>query len=306
MQDIGTGAAGVARFPAFHKPQWFAMFVHHGDGADIVIIHGGKGLWKRGRATYRDSRLLVGDVARRYQQQALQGAVLTDKRADKLVRRLRQQLVRAGALDNFPLTENGDTVAQLQGFIDIVADQHHGFLQLALHLQKLVLDHFTVDGVHRAEGLIHQQHRRISRQRADHADTLLLAAGHLARIAVEKLTRIQRHHIHQLFGAGFAARFIPAQHARHNGDVLFDGHVRKQANLLDHIADVAAQRHRIHPAGVFAVNQDRAAARCNQAIDHLQGGGFPAAGRAEQDAHFPFGHVQVDVVDGLNGLAVLL
>jgi hypothetical protein len=44
----------------------------------------------------------------------------------------------------------------------------------------------------------------------------------------------------------------------------------------------------------------------NEAVNHLQGGGLPAAGRAEQDAHFPFGHVQVDVVDGLKGLAVLL
>jgi hypothetical protein len=38
---------------------------------------------------------------------------------------------------------------------------------------------------------------------------LLLAAGHLARVAIQELMRIHRHHIHQLFGAGFAARFIP-------------------------------------------------------------------------------------------------
>ena len=187
-----------------------------------------------------------------------------------------------------------------------MAHQHDGFFQLALHLEELVLDHLAVDRVHRAEGLIHQQHRRICRQGADHADALLLAAGHLARIAVEELMRIQRHHVHQLFGAGFAARFIPAQHARYDGNVLFDGHVREQANLLDHVANVAAQGDGVHPAGVFAVDQDRPAARRNEAVNHLQGGGLPAAGRAEQDAHFPFGHVQVDVVDGLEGLAVLL
>ena len=118
--------------------------------------------------------------------------------------------------------------------------------------------------------------------------------------------RIHRHHIHQLFGAGFAARFIPAQHARHDGDVLFDGHVRKQANLLDHVADIAAQGDGVHPAGVFTVDQDRPAAWGNKAVNHLQGGGLSAAGRAEQDAHFPFGHGQVDVVDGLKSLAVLL
>ena len=44
----------------------------------------------------------------------------------------------------------------------------------------------------------------------------------------------------------------------------------------------------------------------NKSEDTLQGRGFPTAGRAEQDTHFPFGNVQVDVIDGLKGLAVLL
>ncbi|SAD57229.1 Uncharacterised protein [Enterobacter cloacae] len=306
MQDVGAGTAGVARFATLHKAQRFAVLVDHRHGTNVIIIHDRKGVGKRRRAPHRNGWLLVGHVARGDQQQALQRAVLADKRADKLIRRLRQQLIGAGALDNFPLTEYRDTVAELQGFIDIMADQHDGFFQLALHLQELVLDHLAVDRVHRAEGFIHQQYRRIRRQGADDADTLLLPAGHLARIAVEKLVRIHRHHIHQLFGAGFTARFIPAQHARYDGDVLFNGHVREQANLLDHVANVAAQGHGVHAAGVFAVNQDRPAARGDQAVDHLESSGFPAAGRAKQDAHFPFGHVQVDVIDGLKGLAVLL
>ncbi len=306
MQNIGAGTAGVTRFATLHEAQRFAVLVDHRHGTNIIIIHGGKGFRKRRRAAYRNGRLLVGHVTRGDQQQAFQGAVLADERADKLIRRFRQQFIRAGALDDFPLPEYRDTVAKLQGLIDIVADQHDGFFQLALHLQELVLDHLAVDRVYRAERFIHQQYRRICRQGANDANALLLPAGHLARIAVEKLMRIHRHHIHQRFGAGFTARFIPAQHARYDGDVLFNGHVREQANLLDHVANVAAQGHGIHAAGVFTVNQDRPAAGSDETVNHFQGGGFPAAGRAEQDAHFPFGHVQVDVVDGLEGLAVLL
>ena len=306
MQDVGTGTAGVARFATFHKAERFSVLVDHGNCANVIVVHRGKGFRKRRSAPRRNGRLLVGDVSCGDQQQPLQRPVLTNKRADKFIGRFCQQFIRAGTLHDFPLTEDRDSVAELQGFINIVADQHHRFLQLALHLQELVLDHLAVDGVHRAERFIHQQYRRIRRQGADDADTLLLAAGHLARIAAKKLTRIHCHHIHQLFGAGFAARFIPAQHARYNGDVLFDSHVREQANLLDHVANIAAQGHRVHPAGVFTVNEDCSAAGCDKAVNHLQGRGFPTAGRAEQDTHFPFGNVQVDVIDGLKGLAVLL
>jgi hypothetical protein len=70
--------------------------------ANIVIIHGRKGFGSGVEPAYRDVGLLVGDVARRYQQQTLQRAVLTDKRADKLIRRFRQQFIRAGALHDFP------------------------------------------------------------------------------------------------------------------------------------------------------------------------------------------------------------
>ncbi len=306
MQNIPAAAAGVTRFTALHKAERFAVLINHGNGANIVVIHGGEGLRQRRRFAYRNGRLLVGDVARRYQQQAFQRPVLTNKRANKLIRGFRQQLVRAGALHDTPLTEDGNTVAQLQRFVNIVAHQHHGLFQLALHLKELVLDHLTVDRVDCTERFIHQQDRRIGCQRADDADALLLAAGHFTRIAVKEFMRIHCHHIHQLFGTGFTACLVPAQHARHDGNVLFDGHVREQANLLDHVANVAAQGHGVHSAGVFAVNQDCPATWRNETVDHLQCSGFPAAGRAEQHAHFPFRHVQVDVVDGLKRLAVFL
>lgn len=121
---------------------------------------------------------------------------------------------------------------------------------------------------------------------------------------MKKFLCIHRHHIHQLLGAALTARFIPAQHPRHHGDVLFNGHIREQANLLDHIADIAAQRHGIHAAGIFPVEQNITAGRRNQTVNHFQGGGFTAARRPQQYAHFTFRNVEVDVVHGFLRLAL--
>ncbi|CHQ43274.1 Uncharacterised protein [Salmonella enterica subsp. enterica serovar Typhi] len=57
---------------------------------------------------------------------------------------------------------------------------------------------------------------------------------------MQKFSGIQRHHVHQLFGALLAARFVPTQHARHNGNIFFNRHIRKQADLLDNIPNIAA------------------------------------------------------------------
>ena len=56
-------------------------------------------------------------------------------------------------------------------------------LRSALQRAELHLQLGAHDRVDRAEGLVHQQHRRLGGERAGHADALLLAAGQLAGIA---------------------------------------------------------------------------------------------------------------------------
>ncbi len=60
-------------------------------------------------------------------------------------------------LDQLAAAEDGDFVAQLEGFVDVMADHDHGLVQRSLHLEEFVLDHFPVDRIDRAEGLVHQQ-----------------------------------------------------------------------------------------------------------------------------------------------------
>ena len=56
--------------------------------------------------------------------------------------------------------------------------------QQAVDAQHLLLQRLAGHRVEGAEGLIHQQHLRICRQRPRHPHPLLLAAGELMRVTV--------------------------------------------------------------------------------------------------------------------------
>ncbi|MNS94377.1 hypothetical protein D3C72_1285920 [compost metagenome] len=231
---------------------------------------------------------------------------MADEGLYELIGRVCQQRVGVVELHQLAAAEHRHLVGQLDRFVDIVRDHDHGLAELALHLQELVLDALAVDRVDRTEGLVHQQHRRIGRQRADHADALLLPARQLARVAAEHQAGIELHHRHQLARALAALLLVPAEQARHHHDVLFDGHVREQADLLDHIADLAAQGHAVDAAGVLALDAHGARGRLDQPVDHLQRGGLAAARRAEEDADLAARHRQRHGVDGTHLGAVFL
>src|SRR4051812_31239662 len=78
-------------------------------------------------------------------------------------------------------------------------------------------------------------------ERAGHADALALAAGELGRVAVARLVRVERDELEQLVHARRDALLVPAEQPRDGGDVVLDLEVREQADLLDRVADLAAQ-----------------------------------------------------------------
>ena len=149
---VGTGDDDISTVEFVHQLQRFAY-----------------------RGFRADGRRVVGCVFGLDQQQTLEGAVLSDKIADKLVGRVGEQGVRVVHLQQLSAAEDRNLVAQFDGFVDVVADHNHSLVQRPLHLEKLVLNHFTVDGIDSAKWLIHQQQGRVSGQGADHANALLLA-----------------------------------------------------------------------------------------------------------------------------------
>ena len=85
-----------------------------------------------------------------------------------------------------PRAHHRDAVAEQDRLVDRVGDEHHGLaLFRALHeLQQFLLQDFAGLRVERGERLVHQQHRRVHRERADEADALLHAAGELIGIVL--------------------------------------------------------------------------------------------------------------------------
>ena len=62
-----------------------------------------------------------------------------DKGAHVIIRRVEDDLFRFAVLDDAPVFHDRDAAAQLQRFIQVMADKHNGLAQLALQLQQFVL-----------------------------------------------------------------------------------------------------------------------------------------------------------------------
>src|SRR5574337_130380 len=79
--------------------------------------------------------------------------------------------------------------------------------------------------------------------------------------------------------------FRPPVQARHDPDVAADGHVGKQADLLQYIADSAAQGDRVPVECRPALDPDLTGARDKEAVDQPQDGRFADAATADQDEY---------------------
>src|SRR5258706_1024837 len=110
--------------------------------------------------------------------------------------------------------------------------EDRGLGKISAHGDELALQLQTRHWIERAEGLIEQEHRWIGRERARHADTLLLAAGELSRITRGELGRRKAHALQQFVYAGRGALWRPAFEARNQAHIFGDREMREQAALL--------------------------------------------------------------------------
>jgi len=115
------------------------------------------------------------------------------------------------------------------------------------------------------------------------ADALALPAGQLRRVAAGHLA-LEADQVEQLLDARRDAPLVPAQELRDRGDVVSDRAVREQADLLDHVADVAPQLVLVAVAHGAAADEDVAARDVGHLVDHPHRGGLAAARRADEDA----------------------
>ena len=194
-----------------------------------------------------DGRSLEVDQLDGRHRKAAQPTVGADELGDEIIGRGAQHAGRGVVLSEpAALLEDGDPVAEADGLLDVVGDEDDGLGQPGLDVEELVLKATADDRIDRAERLVHQQDVGVGSQRPGYADALALSAGELVRVAVGEGARLEPHRVEQLLDPGVGALLVPAEQLGHGGDVGADGLVREQPDLLDDVADPAAQLDGVH------------------------------------------------------------
>ena len=172
--------------------------------------------------------------------------------------------------DQPALVEEADARGERERLADVVGDEDDGLAQPPRERRELALQLQPRDRVERAEGLVHKHDRRVGGERPRHPDPLPLPARELARVAVAVDRGVEPDQLEQFVDAGADARLLPALEARHERDVARNRHVGEEADLLEHVADVPPQPDRVPVSGRVPLDADRARARREQPVDHLE------------------------------------
>ena len=164
-------------------------------------------------------------------------------------------------LEDTALGEDGDPITEGCRFLDVVGHEDDGLLEPGLQVDELLLEALPGHGVDGAEGLVHEQHRRIPAECPSHPDALALAAGQLVGESTPVASGVETDQLEQLTNPGVHPGLVPPEEAGDGGDVVGHAPVGEQTTLLDHIADPTPQLHRVHFEDIGPVDQDPAHSR---------------------------------------------
>jgi hypothetical protein len=208
-----------------------------------------------------------------------------------------QRVAHVGADPAGVGAQHQDAVGEQDGFLDVVRHHHEGLGREALalpQLQQLTAQVLRGQHVQGAERLVHQQGRGLDHQRPGEADALahaarqLLGVGGLVTVQADDVDGPQR--ALGPLGGGHPAGLQAQLH------VLLHGEPRQQREGLED--------HRGLPVAAgqpLAAEQHPALGGRDQPGDAAQQGGLAAAAAAEQGHELTLGHVEVDVVEHLDG-----
>uniref|UniRef100_A0A8W7P6H0 Glucose-6-phosphate isomerase n=1 Tax=Anopheles coluzzii TaxID=1518534 RepID=A0A8W7P6H0_ANOCL len=222
------------------------------------------------------------------------------KVGNKGIARVLVQALRAVDLLDFALGEHCHAVGHGERFALVVGHVHHGHAQAFVQMLDFHLHVFAQLLVQCAQRFIHQHQLRFEYQGTGQGHTLLLAAGHLAGVAVGKL--VQLHHGQGALDPLGDIGLVHATHFQREGQVFGYGHVREQCVVLEHHADVALVRR--HAVERTLTQHDLAGSRGFEAGQHHQAGGLAGAGRTQQGKEFALADVQIEILHD-QGLAVV-
>ena len=226
----------------------------------------------------------------------------TDEAADEDARRIVVDLVRGADLLDLAALEDHDAVGERHRLHLIVGHVDDGGADGLVETLDLG-PHLTAQlGVEVGERLVEEEDLGTAHDGAAHGDALALAAGELARLALQQLPDPQ--HVGRLGDAGLDLGGGNPAHLQAEGHVVVDGLVRIKRVILEHHGDVAlARRQPVHHP---LADADLSVADAFQPGQHAQGRRLAAAGRPDQHDEFPVGDFEVDALHDPKRTVILL
>src|SRR5204863_8634036 len=88
--------------------------------------------------------------------------------------------------------------------------------------------------------------------------------------ALRETARRETDELEQLRDALLSAVVRPLFEARHDGNVLFDSHMREETDVLHHVSDPAAKTNRLPLTRVATFAADRSGVWQQKTVDQLQ------------------------------------
>src|SRR5881397_1494831 len=177
--------------------------------------------------------------------------------------------------------EEGSTGGMLRAPELVRRHEDDRLAETSLQREELALQLDARDGIERPERLIEQEERRIGGQRPGDADPLALPARQLVRVARAEHAVIETDQGEELAHARGDALGGPPLEPRHQTHVALDREVREQADLLDDVADAAAQPRGLERVRELSGDPDLPRRGLEQAIDQLERRGLARPAAAE-------------------------
>ena len=209
-------------------------------------------------------------------------------------------IVRAVRLagDQRALVEDADASAKREGLAHIVRHDDDGLAQRGLDAAELAVQLGARQRIERAERLVHQQDRWIDGERPRHADALALAARQLVGPAARESRRGRPTSSSSSRHAARDRGARPAIEPGHDADVVRDGHVRKQPDILQDVAHAPPQRDRLPFARVAALDEHGAGSSGRSSrLTSFRSVVFPAPLRPTSASTSPAASASVEIVE---------
>lgn len=236
-------------------------------------------------------------------QKALHGIGLTARRIhqilDGCIGGVPNEFLRRADLDQGPFVHDGNPVAEQQGFGHIVGDKDRCQSESLVDGTERRLHPVAGHRIESTKRLV-EKHQSWGRgQRPRYAHALLLTARDFSGQAVADSCRIEFDKFQEFVNPGFHPGLFPAQQLRCDRNVFRKRHMREEADPLEDVADAAPDFVIGQMAEVLPVNANGPFGRLNQAVDHLECGGFSTAGASQQYEKLAVSNCQVEFIDHL-------